>query len=273
MTPDDRRVWLRDFRRTYLERDLADLGRVADLDQFALAQNLMAARTGQLLSFSEVARDLGVAVNTVKRYVRFLEISYQVALLRPLLPAVTARLVKSPKLYWTDPALARFLAESAGTENGAMVETAIVDELLRWSSWQPEPPSLHFFRTHAGREVDVVLHARDRLLAIEVKASRRAHRTDARPLTEVLSTLAVRGVAKDAWRLGIVVTRGREVETLAPNVWAIPDWRLFGPAVPPVPENPIAGAAGFLEGDYSLTADLRREHREELHRERKPRPR
>jgi hypothetical protein len=230
MRPEDRRAWLRDFRRTYLERDLSDLGRVADLDQFALAQNLLAARTAGLFSYSEVARELGVAVNTVKRYVRFLEISYQVFLLRPLLPTVTARLVKSPKLYWTDPALARLLAEQPGAENGAMFETAIVDELLRWSSWQPAPPSLHFFRTHAGREVDVVLHAGDRLLAIEVKAGRRAHRTDARPLTEVLRTINVRGLARNAWRLGLVVTRGREVEPLAPGVWAVPDWRLFGPA-------------------------------------------
>ncbi|MGH7320340.1 MAG: hypothetical protein ACRELA_12050 [Candidatus Rokuibacteriota bacterium] len=74
-----------------------------------------------------------------------------------------------------------------------------------------------------------MLHARDRVLAIEVKASQRAHCTDARPLTEVLGTLAVRGVARDAWRLGLVVTRGREVEPLAPGVWAVPNWRLFGP--------------------------------------------
>jgi hypothetical protein len=230
MPPEERRAWLRDFRRTYLERDLADLGRVADLDQFALAQNLLAARTAGLLSYSEVARELGVAVNTVKRYARFLEISYQIVLLRPLLPTVAARLVKSPKLYWTDPALARLLAEQAGAENGAMFETAILDELLRWSSWQPEPPSLHFFRTHAGREVDFVLHAPDRVVAIEVKAGQRAHRTDARPLSEVLGTVAIRGVARDARRLGIVVTRGREVEPLGPGVWAVPDWRLFGPA-------------------------------------------
>lgn len=97
MSPEDRRAWLRDFQRTYLERDLADLGRVADLDQFALAQNLLAARTARLLSYSEVARELGVTVNTAKRYVRFLEISYQVALLRPLLPTVTARLINNPR--------------------------------------------------------------------------------------------------------------------------------------------------------------------------------
>jgi predicted AAA+ superfamily ATPase len=102
--------------------------------------------------------------------------------------------------------------------------------VLRWASWQPDPPALHFYRTHAGREVDLVVHARDRLLAIEVKASQHAHRTDARPLAEVLGGLAVRGVARDARRLGLLVTRGREIEPLAPGIWAVPAWRLFGPA-------------------------------------------
>ncbi|MGQ0570691.1 MAG: ATP-binding protein [Armatimonadota bacterium] len=226
---EERKVWLRDFRRTYLERDLADLGRVADLDQFALAQNLLAARTARLLSYSEVARELGVAVNTVKRYVRFLEISYQVVLLRPLLPTVTARLVKSPKLYWTDPGLARLLAERMDGD-GALFETAVLGELLRWRSWQDDPPALHFYRTAAGREVDFVLHLAHRVVAIEVKASPKAHRTDARALGDFLDTVRMPGVARTAPHVGLVVTRGREVEPLAPHVWAIPDWRLFGPA-------------------------------------------
>ena len=227
---EERRIWLRDFRRTYLERDLADLGRVADLDQFALAQNLLAARTGQLLSYAEVSRELGVAANTVKRYVRFLEISYQVFLLRPLLPTVTARLVKTPKLYWTDPGLGRLLADRMGVENGAIFETAIVDELLRWLSWHADPPRTSFYRTHGGREVDIVLHSPQFLLALEVKSTRKAHPGDARPLADLLETARVPGIHRDAQRLGLVVTRGREVEPLARHIWAIPDWRLFGPA-------------------------------------------
>lgn len=68
------------------------------------------------------------------------------------------------------------------------------------------------------------------MLAIEVKAGQRAHRADARPLAEALDTLHLPGAAHDAWRLSLVVTRGREVEPLAPGVRAVPDWRLFGPA-------------------------------------------
>lgn len=177
---DDRKVSLRDFRRTYLERDLADLGRVADLDQFALAQNLRAVRTAQLLSYSEVARELGVAVNT-----------------------------------------------DGDQAEGALFETAALAELVRWRSWQADPPALHFYRTRAGREIDFVLHAGSRLLALEAKASERAHPTDARPLVDFLGTKRP-GAAAAPGRLGLVVTRGREIERLAARVWAIPDWRLFG---------------------------------------------
>src|SRR3990172_4871907 len=223
----DRPVWLRDFRRTYLERDLADLGRVADLDQFALAQNLLAARTAQLLSYSEVARELGVAVNTVKRYVRFLEISYQAFLLRPFLPTATARLVKSPKLYWTDPGVARLLADRMSIGDGPLFETAVLGEILRWLSWHDSPPRLSFYRTHGGREVDFVLHSARSLLAMEVKVSQKAHFAYARPLMDALETVRMPGMSPHAKRLGLVVTRGREVEALAPHIWAIPDWRLF----------------------------------------------
>lgn len=227
---DDRAAWLRDYRRIYLERDLADLGRVSDLDQFALAQNLLAARTAQLLSYSEVARELGVAVNTVKRYVRFLEISYQVVLLRPLAATTTTRLVKSPKLYWTDPGLARLLAGRTSVQDGVIFETMVLDELLRWSSWQQEPPALHFYRTAAGQEVDFVISSPRAVVALEAKASRRPHRSDARSLVDFLGTVDLPDLPRAAMRIGLVVTRGREAERLAPKIWAVPDWMLFGAA-------------------------------------------
>ncbi|MFH1123182.1 MAG: ATP-binding protein [Pseudomonadota bacterium] len=229
LAKEDRAVWLRDFRRTYLERDLSDLGRVSDLDQFALAQNLFAARTGQILSYSEVSRELGVAVNTVKRYLRFLEISFQAYLLQPLQPSVSSRLIKAPKLYWTDTGLARLLSERRSLNDGPLFETAVLNELMKWLSWQPNPPSLNFFRTRAGLEVDFVVHSSRGLIAIEAKASERAHRQDARPITELMERIRLPVLEKNAFRLGVVVTRGREVERLAPGVWAVPFWLLFGP--------------------------------------------
>jgi predicted AAA+ superfamily ATPase len=188
----------------------------------------LAARTGQLLSYSEVSRELGVAVNTVKRYLRFLEISYQAYLLRPLLPTVPARLVKSPKLYWTDPGLARLLSERTSLDDGPVFETYVLDEILRWLSWQSDPPHLYFYRTHGGREVDFVLYSPNFLLAIEAKASIQANRKDSRPLIDLLENVRTKEVRENASRLGLVVTRGREPRMLAPRVWAVPNCWLFG---------------------------------------------
>jgi hypothetical protein len=164
----------------------------------------------------------------VRRYLRFLEISDQAFLLRPLLAAVGGRLVKSPKLYWTDPGHARAL-EEAGTANGALFETTLLAELLRWRCRQQDPPSLHFYRTGADREVDFVLHDRTRLMALEAEAPESARRTDARAAADALEAGA-RERPQATQRLGLVVTRTLEIEPLFPRVWAPPDWPLFRPA-------------------------------------------
>ena len=113
--------------------------------------------------------------------------------------------------------------------DGSLFETAVLDELLRWRSWQIHPPALHFYRTHAGREVDFLLHSPKSLLAIEAKASAKAHPQDARALTDLLLTPLLPNLDRNARRLGLIVTQGREIEPLAPHVWSIPFWRLFGP--------------------------------------------
>ncbi len=115
--------------------------------------------------------------------------------------------------------------------DGSIFETAVLDELLRWLSWQIHPPKLHFYRTHGGREVDFVFHTPQGILALEAKASAKAHLQDARPLIDLLSKSPLPNLGPNARRLGLVVTQGREIEPLAPHVWCIPLWRLFGPEI------------------------------------------
>jgi len=151
-------------------------------------------------------------------------------LLRPLLPTTTARLVKSPKLYWTDPGLARILSERMSVDDGSLYETFVLCELLRWVSWQPDAPQIHFYRTHAGLEIDFVVHTPRLVLAIEARAGRRAGPADARSLAAALPDLRIPGLRANAARLGIVVSRSAQVTEVGPNLWSIPDWILFGPA-------------------------------------------
>ncbi|RMH59650.1 MAG: ATP-binding protein [Candidatus Hydrogenedentota bacterium] len=98
-----KRLWLEDYVKTYLERDLADLARLEDITTFSNLQRLLAAGPAQVLSFSRLARDCGTRPPTVKRYIGYLSLSYQAFLLRPWLSNVRKRVVKSPHRH-RDPA-------------------------------------------------------------------------------------------------------------------------------------------------------------------------
>ena len=211
-----RRVWLRDYRNTYLERDLADLGRVSDLDRFASAQSLLAARTGQLISYSEVARDLGVAANTVKKYIRFLELSFQGILVSPYSPNIAKRLIKSPKFFWLDAGLARVLSERYDLNDGAIYESFIAGELMKWLSWQEDAPHIGFFRTAAGAEVDLVLWTDRRLIAIEVKASENINPGSARGIRHFFESVIETGDHREL--LGLVIYRGTAIRKLSEKI-------------------------------------------------------
>ena len=93
----------------------------------------------------------------------------------------TKRLIKSPKLYWSDPALALWL-NGGGQPSGAYLENVVLLDLLVWRDGQVPAPEILFWRTSTDREVDFVIESGDRLLPIEVKSAAVPHpRRRARP--------------------------------------------------------------------------------------------
>ncbi|GAH76478.1 unnamed protein product, partial [marine sediment metagenome] len=132
----------------------------------ALDAVVLAVRSGQLLNLTDLARDLGIAVNTVKGWLSVLEASYQVIVLRPYFANVPKRLVKRPKVYFTDVGSLCYLAglktardAAAGLLGGAILETAIVSEIVKAYAHRGEEPRVYFWRTSAGMEVDIVVEA------------------------------------------------------------------------------------------------------------------
>jgi len=218
----ERLNWLKDYRKTYLERDIADVGQVANLDTFALAQKLLCSRTATLLSLSEVARDLGVAVNTVKRYLELLTMSFQCHLLPPWHENVGKRLVKSPKLYFPDVGLNRAVLGELSSNRGAAYESWFCAELLKWKQLQPLEPDLYFYRTAAGLEVDFLLTGERGIIPIETKSSLRVTSVDARSVETFMLE------HPKAASVGLVVYPGDEIVELRKNVWGVPDWYLLG---------------------------------------------
>ena len=177
--PDrDLSLWHSSYVQTYLERDVRSLRQVGDLISFQSFLRALAARTGQLLNLADVARDLGVAVNTCKAWLSVLEATFQVIVLRPYHANIGKRLVKTPKVYFTDTGMLCYLAglkdpdhAAAGPLGGAIFETAVLLEIVKALVNRGEEPHVHFWRTSAGLEVDLIVEAAGVLIPIEVKLS------------------------------------------------------------------------------------------------------
>lgn len=181
LAPSDaaRSEWLEAYRRTYLERDLRDVAQVRDLVAFGQLLTAVAATSGDLLNASRLSRDLGVQLNTVRRHLDLLETTYQLFRLAPYQVNVRRRVVKTPKVFFTDTGLAAHLigARDAPTlellgRTGPLFESWVAGELRKLCAQGPTPTDLFFWRTHAGDEVDFVLARGVRLAALEVKLTR-----------------------------------------------------------------------------------------------------
>lgn len=208
----------------YLERDLADLVRLRDLDPFVRLQRLAAERTGSLLNTSELARDAGLATATAAKYLRYLELSFQVLLLPPFFANPSKRLIKSPRLHWTDTGIWRAVTRRWHELSGPVYESAVVAEISKaLDAFQLDYEPYHL-RTYDGREIDLLLVRGESAVAVEIKAGERVHPGDARHLR---SLEEVTGLELE---MGLVIYRGREVMQLAPRLWAVPDVLLFAPS-------------------------------------------
>jgi predicted AAA+ superfamily ATPase len=171
-------LWHSSYVQTYIERDVRQLRNVGDLQQFQIFLRALAARAGQLLNMAELSRDLGVAVNTVKAWLSVLEATYQVIVLRPYHANVGKRLVKTPKVYFGDTGTLCYLAgladpdhAMAGPMGGAILENAVVLEVLRALTHRGQTPQVYFWRTSSGQEVDLLVGTPDGIVPIEVKLS------------------------------------------------------------------------------------------------------
>ncbi len=169
-------LWHSAYIQTYLERDVRTLRQIGDLTQFQNFLRALAARSAQLLRLSDLSRDLGIAVNTVKAWLSVLEATYQVIVLGPYFANIGKRLVKAPKVYFTDTGTLCHLTglrdpehAASGPMGGAILETAAVSEIFKTLVHRGMDPRIYFWRTSAGTEVDIVVEFAGRLVPVEVK--------------------------------------------------------------------------------------------------------
>jgi hypothetical protein len=180
-----RERWYQGYVATYLERDVRNLLNVGSLRDFERFLRACAIRCGHLLNLSELGRDVGISAPTAKKWLSVLQASNQVFLLEPYFRSLGKRLSKTSKLYFTDTGLAAYLmgfasaaALWASREAGALWETHVVNQWLRWRDWHEPSLGLWYWRDQGGNEVDLLIERDRRIAAVECKIKEQPQRKD-----------------------------------------------------------------------------------------------
>jgi predicted AAA+ superfamily ATPase len=171
--------WLAAYVETYLERDVRQLVNIQDLTTFQRFLRLCAGRTGQLLNLSALAGEAGISQGSARSWLSVLETSYLVHLLPPYHRNFGKRLVKTPKLYFLDVGLAAWLLGIRDPPTlvlhplrGALFETLIVSEVLKYRRHTGVPADLYFWRDNNGLEADLLIENGTDLQPVEIKSGR-----------------------------------------------------------------------------------------------------
>ena len=179
---------------------------------------LTAARTGQELNVSDLSKDLGTPVTTIRRWLEALQRSYLIELIPPYSRNSGQRVIKAPKLYSVDAALA-LAACRESTPTGFHLETLVASDLLVWRDAAPTR-ELYHWRLGSGQEVDFILEENAQLLPVEVKASNAVGGSEARHLV----TFCERHANTPR---GILLSGDPEIRVIRPRVIASPWWAVL----------------------------------------------
>ena len=214
--------WFRSYVQTYVERDVRQLSQITDLIAFRTLAQLAALRTGQVLVVSSLARDAKLNAVTAGRYLDLLEASFLVRKLPPFLKNRSSRLIKSPKLYFTDSGLAAWMGGVTAFERGrddllrgALFETYVAQNVFALLEAHLPDAQISFWHEQGRHEVDFVIESKRSVFAIEVKAAARWHDDDLAGLRAFLER------TPDC-KAALLVYNGKEALKIGDRLYAIP---------------------------------------------------
>lgn len=182
ISEEEKYDWLRNYVKTYLERDIRDLVELNRLEPFTRVQKMVALNTAGLTNYSKIAAEAGVSSKTVQRFIEYMNISYQVLILQPWSRNEKKRLVKSPKFHFLDVGVMRTILQNKGELEGQQFESAIISEIYKQLKYVKPDASCYHLRTTDGREVDLLIETEEGYIAIEIKKSQNIRAVDGKHL-------------------------------------------------------------------------------------------
>lgn len=198
------REWWEAYLRTYLERDLPQLGVRADPLFLRRLLTMLAHAQGGMLNASSLGASLGVSHHTIARHLDILEQTFLIRRLPPFFRNVGKRLVKAPKVYLRDSGLLHHLLNLGTLDevrnhpvHGASWETFVLEDVIRREKLRHPHAQFFFWRTADGAEIDLVVERGSARVAVEIKAGRGDKIHAARVLERAMNDVG----AKTGWIL------------------------------------------------------------------------
>ena len=221
-----RKIFYDSYIQTYIARDVKDFFNIENEIEFYNFLVAVAARTGGLLNYSDLARDVHIDLRTAKLWLEILERSGVVQLLYPYSSNVAKRTIKTPKLYFLDTGLASYLcswdtADSLrnGAQSGSMLETYVFIEILKSYWHNGDTPNIYYYRDTNQKEVDFIIERNMTLYPIEVKKT-------ANPNAGDFNSFKTLSVFKKQTGTGAVLCLYNTAISLDKDVISFPVWEL-----------------------------------------------
>ncbi len=166
------------YLQTYVERDVRALIQLRDLSLFQNFLTRLARREGQVVNLTSIGNDVGASSTTIRNWLSVLKASYVVFELPPFFENIQKRVIKSPKIFFTDVGLAAFLlgihtAEQASRDplRGGLYENLVIADIFKGALNRGIRPEIYFFRDSHGNEVDLLIREKGVLTPVEIKSA------------------------------------------------------------------------------------------------------
>ncbi len=171
--------WYPNYIFTYIEKDVRQLKNITNLRTFERFLSIVAGRCGQELNMSSISNETGIDVKTVQSWISILESSYIVYLLKPHHKNFNKTVIKRPKLYFYDTALAASLLGITSISQlvthplkGALFENMVISEFVKYKSNPALSLNLYYWRDKTGHEIDLIIDISGNLIPVEIKSSK-----------------------------------------------------------------------------------------------------
>lgn len=225
-------VFYSSYIKTYLERDVRSLSAVQNLDDFRKFMIAVAARTGQMINYANIADEVGKDQSTIKRWLSVLEASGIIYLLEPFSSSVLKRAIKTPKVYFRDTGLAAYLTRwltpetlANGAMSGAFFETFVISEILKSYSNRgiDYRYCVSYYRGRdkkktSENEIDLIIEENGTLYPVEIKRSSKV-------IADQTSAFSVLDGIPDKKRgMGAVICMCPQPGVLRENILQLPVW-------------------------------------------------